>query len=399
MNHLSKKKRLYGAGKKPKVTPAVLSPPKIGDFQFGASFSYIETLDLISDGPIEGLVDPKGNLLKDNELSRGVYMDDTPVSIGIDGDDDLDSDLSAGNQKYVSKDIETFDNLNTQDNGGASIFQHITALGREKQNTNQTESKGTIIVQNLVSQNNAYILNRHLSGGTFVQLPGAITTYEHLANIATDTTVGVSFPKLKFHNLDYQFLFTNGATAAASDFFIGFKNGYESSGDWFDTPHKYSFTFAALFSFVFKEKFDTDNGAVEVFDQIKTAWNTYGPSGETNNPFMRNLIDQKMSKVFGSAWNGMTSEELSTFFFKAKGAAEYMAIYLPSRTVLSGIEEIKFSQDQARDICIIPTEEGGIYSEIIKKYDYADLLIPIFDKDGTLDAAKTYFRSLIHIYH
>ena len=389
MNHLSKKKRLYGAGKKPKVTPAVLSPPKIGDFQFGASFSYIETLDLISDGPIEGLVDPKGNLLKDNELSRGVYMDDTPVSIGIDGDDDLDSDLSAGNKTSVYKSISTFDNLNTQHNGGASILQHITVRGRKFRSTNVVESTGTIIVQNLVSQNNAYILNRHFSGGTFVQLPGAITAYEHLANIATDTTVGVYFPKLGFQKLDYQFLFTNGATAAASDFFIGFRNGYESSGDWFDTPNKYSgFTFAALFSFVFKEKFDTDNGAVEVFDQIKTAWNTYGPSGETNNPFMRNLIDQKMSKVFGSAWSGMTSEALSTFFFKAKGAAEYMAIYLPSRTELSGIEEIKFSQDQARDICIIPTEEGGIYSEIIKKYDYADLLIPIFDKDGKLDAAK-----------
>jgi hypothetical protein len=394
MNHLSKKKRLYGAGKKPKVIPAVLSPPKIGDFQFGASFSYIETLDLISDGPIEGLVDPKGNLLKDNELSRGVYMDDTPVSIGIDGDDDLDSDLSAGNQKYVSKGIETFNNLNTQDSGGASIFQYIKANVGGYIN----RSTGSIIVQNLVSKNNAYILDRHSSGGTFVQLPGSINKYQDLTDIATDTTVGVSFPKLDFGYLDYQFLFTNGATAAASDFFIGFKNGYDpfnrpkaKDGFRYDGPKNYSFTFAGLFSFVFKEKFgkqqDEAEGSVQVFNQIKTAWNTYGPSGETNNPFMRNLIDQKMSKVFGSAWNGMTSEELSTFFFKAKGAAEYMAIYLPDREVLNGMS-IEFSQDQARDICIIPTEEGGIYSEIIKKYDYADLLIPIFDKDGKLDAAK-----------
>ena len=87
MNHLSRKKRLYGAGKKPKVKPAVLSPPKIGDFQFGSSFSFVETLDLISDGPIEGLVDSKGNLLETKDISRGVYLDATPVSIASNTED------------------------------------------------------------------------------------------------------------------------------------------------------------------------------------------------------------------------------------------------------------------------------------------------------------------------
>jgi hypothetical protein len=375
MNHLSKKKRLYGAGKKPKVTPAVLSPPKIGDFQFGASFSYIETLDLISDGPIEGLVDSKGNLLNDNELSRGVYMDDTPVSIGIDGDDDLDSDLSAGDKKSVSKDIATFANLNTQDNGGASIIQQlVTTNTKEKPNY-----EGRIIVQNLVSGNDAYILDRYRENGTYVQLPSnALHVYEHLDNIRTPTTLGVSLSGPEGKYLDYKFLFTNGGNAGSSDFFIGWKGGHEIQGSR-------STDFTELFSFVFKEKFGTDNGAVAVFDQIKTAWDIYGPSKTTNNPFMRDLIDQKMSKVFGSAWNGMTSEALSKFFFKAKGAAEYMAIYLPDRDVLNNITSVKFAQDKAKDISIIPTEEGGTYSEVIKKYNYADLLIPIFDKDGNLE--------------
>ena len=161
MNHLSKKKRLYGAGKKPKVTPAVLSPPKIGDFQFGASFSYIETLDLISDGPIEGLVDPKGNLLNYDELSRGVYMDDTPVSIGIDGDDDLDSDLSAGNKTSVYKSISTFSEINTQDNGGASVLSESYVKYNVNDKANSDKYTNKYIVQNLVKGNNAYILNRY----------------------------------------------------------------------------------------------------------------------------------------------------------------------------------------------------------------------------------------------
>lgn len=81
MKHLLKKINSRGGGKKPKVTPAVLNPPKIGDFQFGASFSIAENIDLISDGPIEGLVDPEGNLLPPSQISRGVYLDGTAVSV------------------------------------------------------------------------------------------------------------------------------------------------------------------------------------------------------------------------------------------------------------------------------------------------------------------------------
>ena len=103
---------------------------------------------------------------------------------------------------------------------------------------------------------------------------------------------------------------------------------------------------------------------------------------------MRDLIDQKMSKVFGSGWTDISNHDLGQLFFKTRSASGYMAIYLPDRDVLNGIGDIQFSQDEARDICIIPTEESGIYSEIIKKYDYVDLLIPIFNKDGSIDAAK-----------
>ena len=124
MNHLSRKKKLYGAGKKPKVKPAVLQPPKIGNFQFGASFSYIETLDLISDGPIEGLVDNKGDLLYEKEQSRGVYLDGTPVSIATAQYQDPDSESSSSDDKKVSKAISTFQNLNTNDKGGASVFDY-----------------------------------------------------------------------------------------------------------------------------------------------------------------------------------------------------------------------------------------------------------------------------------
>jgi hypothetical protein len=79
MKHLHKKQSIRGAGKsKPKPQAAVLQPPKLGGFKAVASFSVAEIIDLISDGPIEGLVDQNGQLLSD-EVFKGVYLDNTPI--------------------------------------------------------------------------------------------------------------------------------------------------------------------------------------------------------------------------------------------------------------------------------------------------------------------------------
>ena len=83
MKHLLKKIKTRGAGggDEAKVTPANLTPHKIGDHEFGSSFSISETIDLISDGPIEGLVDSEGTLLPASEISRGVYLNDVAIAI------------------------------------------------------------------------------------------------------------------------------------------------------------------------------------------------------------------------------------------------------------------------------------------------------------------------------
>ena len=79
MKHLNKKQSIRGAGKKgPKPQPAILRPPKLGGFKSVSSFSVAEIVDLISDGPIEGLVDQNGRLLSDS-LFKGVYLDNTPI--------------------------------------------------------------------------------------------------------------------------------------------------------------------------------------------------------------------------------------------------------------------------------------------------------------------------------
>jgi hypothetical protein len=79
MNHLINKIKLQGAGgKKQKAQPAILTPPKLGKFNILSSYSVAEVIDLISDGPIEGLVDQNGKTLK-KDIFKGVYLDNVPV--------------------------------------------------------------------------------------------------------------------------------------------------------------------------------------------------------------------------------------------------------------------------------------------------------------------------------
>jgi small nuclear ribonucleoprotein (snRNP)-like protein len=80
MKHLNKKQSIRGAGgkKSPKPQPAILNPPKLGGFKSVSSFSVAEIVDLISDGPIEGLVDQNGRVLSDS-IFKGVYLDNTPI--------------------------------------------------------------------------------------------------------------------------------------------------------------------------------------------------------------------------------------------------------------------------------------------------------------------------------
>ena len=82
MSHILKKISVAGAGKggnQPK--PPIYKPPELGELQYGASHSFSEVVDLISDGPIEGLVDKDGHILQGLRILQGIYLDDTPVAV------------------------------------------------------------------------------------------------------------------------------------------------------------------------------------------------------------------------------------------------------------------------------------------------------------------------------
>jgi hypothetical protein len=98
MKHFSKKKYLQGAGwlSKPRIPdpkPSILREPNLGGYKILQSYSVAEIIDLISDGPVHGLVDKNGKDVNrgGGSLLQSVYLDNTPVQ----NTSDTDYDLSA----------------------------------------------------------------------------------------------------------------------------------------------------------------------------------------------------------------------------------------------------------------------------------------------------------------
>ena len=107
MKHLLKKLSIAGAGGKgSKPKPPIYKPPVMGELQYGASHSYAETLDLLSDGPIEGLVNSHGELVDGLNILQGIYLDNTSVAVTHESAKKTD--------KLTPLAIETFDSFNME---------------------------------------------------------------------------------------------------------------------------------------------------------------------------------------------------------------------------------------------------------------------------------------------
>jgi hypothetical protein len=126
MNHILKKLQIAGAKKQKKPKPPVYKPPEMGELQYAASYSYAETLDLISDGPIGGVVNAQGDLLDGLSILQGIYLDNTPVAVGIDTDFDR---LEAAAAEQHSMGMES-----GADTGIKSLTNFCKALQQQTQN-------------------------------------------------------------------------------------------------------------------------------------------------------------------------------------------------------------------------------------------------------------------------
>lgn len=85
MNHFTQKyiNNIGGAGGGPKrpdpPSPPILNPPKLGDLQAISSFEYVENIDLLSDGSIDGFVTQDGTYVDNERIFESVYLNDIPI--------------------------------------------------------------------------------------------------------------------------------------------------------------------------------------------------------------------------------------------------------------------------------------------------------------------------------
>ena len=164
--HFSKKniKGINGAGggdSPAPPPPPTLRPPKLGDLQAISSYDYSESIDLISDGEIDGFVNANGEYVENVRLFESLYLEDVVVRQPINDDSSeikfnysLEFIQEAFYQKFYQNDIfiETAANdlnsFNGSNNNGIS-FSFLSSK----------DSISSSIFQTLSQINNDYISN------------------------------------------------------------------------------------------------------------------------------------------------------------------------------------------------------------------------------------------------
>ena len=136
MKHLLKKLSIAGAGGKgSKPKPPIYKPPVMGELQYGASHSYAETLDLLSDGPIEGIVNSNGELVDGLNILQGIYLDDTPVAVT--------NQPAKKTSEVTSLEQLTFDSLNIELNAPPAV-DYLSKFFQELEEAPNRSSAGRI---------------------------------------------------------------------------------------------------------------------------------------------------------------------------------------------------------------------------------------------------------------
>ena len=122
MKHLNRKFTYAGSkkggGKPPPPKPPVLKPPRVGSYKLGASYQFAESVDLLCQGPIDGLCNRFGSRLDNSQLLQGIYLNGTPIEQSVStekiqvGDSAFEGHGAETDALARLKEIATITNLN-----------------------------------------------------------------------------------------------------------------------------------------------------------------------------------------------------------------------------------------------------------------------------------------------
>jgi len=338
MKHLLKKLSFSGGGKKkPKPQPAQLKPPILGDIQLATSFSYMELLDLVSDGPILGLVNQNGLVLSSKDMLQGIYLDDTAVAVSN------DAIVQQAPQLGVSADIKSSTLAETL----SQVFQNI-------------QSSNIKIFKAKIPQNYKVInkINR-FSGGVEYQSTYSTSIDSDYLKIYTDNTQlsTLSNNKWFWKNKNNQLNTFSGSNSSAT--------------------------------YVPKETLFNDD---LISKRLKNLFDIYD---KTTNAYEKTYLENIFNTYFSSGWQIVDRATLiSSFIKEINDRGESMAYIINVEDVVDS--ERFFSP--AKSISIDKKYKFSMYKENDDPVEYSDddmkiydLLLPRIDGSGTTNGRAVGF--------
>ena len=153
--------------------PAELKPPQLGKLQTLASYSYSEIIDLVSDGPIEGLVNQNGQYVQGNRIFEGIYFDNTPIKKSFDLSYTGESAVSASGYSFSPTSSALYQKWFTNDTFLETPFTGTTLM----QATGALVDNITSGYNPFVVKEGSYFANHSQVNDPFVSLAYAPITY------------------------------------------------------------------------------------------------------------------------------------------------------------------------------------------------------------------------------
>lgn len=333
MKHLLKKiSMMGGGGKKPKPLPATLKPPQIGDLSMASSYSYAEMLDLVSDGPIEGLVNQNGLVLKGKDVLQGIYLDDTAVAVSNDVIVESKARFESGgliNESILTtfgQFFKNLQNLNLADFGVPNGFKTIN------------NTKGFKLSDNLIKQRNLKLSD----------ISKSLNNYINSTNLTRDK----------------QALINNN----------NFVNYFNLS---LSLNVKWAYTLQQKTAQYFNQQFLPQINIVEQLISIHNKSNT--------NRYEKAYLDQMFRRNFGVEWKKEKSNALVRIFANSKlDANDMLYVIRPSKQdkIESKQSLINNAGEIVRRKFVIENSSGVNLLEEDSNVTVYDFILPRIDTNG-----------------
>ena len=149
----------------------------MGDVATVSSFSYAELIDLISDGPIEGLVNKNGKKVYEENIFEGIYLNDAPIKetsstktqkISIDFLKRALKDFWSDNKNSFNDGIVNLPDTSILNaDGSINYFSRILTIGSTSIDIDNVNFDSGIKITSYNPKNSAYSFIK-LLGGSFI---------------------------------------------------------------------------------------------------------------------------------------------------------------------------------------------------------------------------------------